>query len=416
MAINEYVARRGILHSTMPNSSVLVMFSGTAPSKSADEQYLYTVPRNFYYLTGLARERFIYLAEKNNDQIQELIFIEKPDPAKEKWTGYRMREEAVRAVSGIEKVVYEEDFATFVNRLLLQGNYAEVYMDLESRDIEGPLSHSQQYAQQLHMHHPYLAIRNAYPVIANMRRIKSDQEVQLLKKAIAITADGLTNLWNNARPGMTEYQLEAHFNFSLKMAGVTDFAFPSIVASGANATILHYVENNRDAQDGELVLLDLGAQFGYYAADISRTFPINGKFSPRQKELYEIVLKTQLAVIDAIKPGFPMKELNEIAKKVLTEELLRIGLIADASELGNYYYHRVSHFLGLDTHDVGVYDGELQPGMVITVEPGLYVANEQIGIRIEDDVLVTEAGAEVLSHAIPKQVADIEAVMASGLN
>ena len=213
---------------------------------------------------------------------------------------------------------------------------------------------------------------------------------------------------------MKEHQLEAYFNFDLKMAGVKDFAFPSIVASGPNGTILHYVENDREVQDGELVLLDLGAQYGYYSADISRTFPANGKFSARQKELYEIVLKAQAAVIEAIKPGFPMKELNEITKKVLTEELMRIGLIKEDSELANYYYHGVSHYLGLDTHDVGVYDGELQPGMVITVEPGLYVAQEQIGIRIEDDVLVTKDGAEVLSSAIPKQVADIEAIMATG--
>ena len=409
-----YASRRAKVHAFMSNFSVLVMFSGTAPQKSADEAYLYTVQKNFYYMTGLDREQFVYLAVKKADQVEEMVFIEKPDPSKEKWTGFRMREEQVREVSGIEKVLYEEDFAAFWNRLMVPGNFTEVFLDLEAREMQGALSSAQHFAEQLGTYHPYLMIRNVYPIIAELRRFKSEEEVDAIRKAIAITSDGLKSLWKNARPGMKEHQLEAYFNFELKMAGVKDFAFPSIVASGPNGTILHYVENDREVQDGELVLLDLGAQHGYYSADISRTFPVNGKFSPRQKELYEIVLKAQAAVIEAIKPGFPMKELNEITKKVLTEELMRIGLIKEDSELANYYYHGVSHYLGLDTHDVGVYDGELQPGMVITVEPGLYVAQEQIGIRIEDDVLVTKDGAEVLSSAIPKQVADIEAIMATG--
>ena len=409
-----YIERRRKIHSLMPTYSILVMFSGTAPQKSADEAYLYTVQKNFYYLTGLDREQFVYLAVKKADQVEEMVFIKRPDPTKEKWTGFRMREEEVREVSGIEKVLYEEDFSAFWNRLMVPGNFSEVYLDLEAREMQGALSPAQHFAGQLRTYHPYLMIRNVYPVIAEMRRFKSEEEVEAIRKAIAITSDGLKSLWKNARPGMKEHQLEAYFNFDLKMAGVKEFAFPSIVASGPNGTILHYVENDREVQDGDMVLLDLGAQYGYYSADISRTFPANGKFSARQKELYEIVLKAQAAVIEAIKPGFPMKELNEITKKVLTEELKRIGLIQEASELSNYYYHGVSHYLGLDTHDVGVYDGELQPGMVITVEPGLYVAQEQIGIRIEDDVLVTKDGAEVLSSAIPKQVADIEAIMATG--
>ncbi len=409
-----YAARRAKVHAFMPNISVLVMFSGTAPQKSADEAYLYTVQKNFYYMTGLDREQFVYLAVKKADQVEEMVFIERPDPSKEKWTGFRMREDEVREVSGIEKVLYEEDFAAFWNRLMIPGNFTEVYLDLEAREMQGALSSAQHFSETLRTYHPYLMIRNVYPIIAELRRFKSEEEVRAIRKAIAITSDGLKSLWKNARPGMKEHQLEAFFNFELKMAGVKDFAFPSIVASGPNGTILHYVENDREVQDGELVLLDLGAQYGYYSADISRTFPANGKFSARQKELYEIVLKAQAAVIEAIKPGFPMKELNEITKKVLTEELMRIGLIKEDSELANYYYHGVSHYLGLDTHDVGVYDGELQPGMVITVEPGLYVAQEQIEIRIEDDVLVTKDGAEVLSSAIPKQVADIEAIMATG--
>ncbi len=407
------VKRREVLLANLDEGGFIVLYSGTAPDRSADGQYPFTVSRNFYYLTGLDREGFVYVAHKLNGETHEVVFIERPDPDKEKWTGFRMREEEARERSGIDKVMYREDFEPYLNRLLLRGEFHEVYLDLEARRLDGPFSLAQQFAATLRDRHSYLTIKNAYPIISALRRIKSDDEVEQLRKAIAITGTGLERLWLYARPGLTEYQLEAHFDFALKMAGVQETAFPTIVASGANATVLHYVENNRVTQEGELVLLDLGAQFGNYCADISRTFPISGRFTARQKELYEIVLKTQAAVIAAVRPGFPMKELNEIAKKTLTEELLRIGLIKEESELGRYYYHNVSHFLGLDTHDVGVYDGELEPGMVITAEPGLYVAEEGIGIRIEDDVLVTADGAEVLSRAIPKQVEEIEAVMAT---
>ena len=180
-----------------------------------------------------------------------------------------------------------------------------------------------------------------------------------------------------------------------------------------NAAVLHYVENNQMIKDGDLLLLDLGAQWNYYSADISRTFPINGKFSERQKELYQIVRLAMDRVFEAIKPGVPFKRLNEIVRETYAEELKRIGLIEDPAEVQKYYFHGVTHYLGLDTHDVGSRDQDLAPGMVLTVEPGLYIPEEGIGIRIEDDVLVTETGMENLSHDIPKDIEDIEGVLAN---
>ena len=189
----------------------------------------------------------------------------------------------------------------------------------------------------------------------------------------------------NAKVGMREYQLEAYFNFSLKSSGVTDYAFKTIAASGKNATILHYVKNNSELEDGKLILFDLGAQYKYYNADISRTFPINGKFTERQKQVYNVVLRAQEAVVSIARPGILFSVLNEAAKKVLVSGCIELGLIKEASELPKYYFHGVSHYLGLDTHDVGSRDVELKPGMVLTNEPGLYIEEENIGIRIEDD-------------------------------
>ncbi|HEU4963758.1 MAG TPA: M24B family metallopeptidase, partial [Bacilli bacterium] len=236
--------------------------------------------------------------------------------------------------------------------------------------------------------------------------------IENIKQAISITNKGIRAMMDNARPGMKEYELEAHFDFVLKSQGVRERAFESIIAGGHNATVLHYVENNSVIEDDTMVLIDLGATYGHYSADISRTFPINGKFTDRQKDVYNLVLRAELETIKAIKPGVPFTTLNEITKRVLTEGAKELGLLSEGQDISDYYYHGVSHFLGLDTHDVGNYrDLTLQPGMVVTIEPGLYIAAEGIGVRIEDDVLVTEEGYEVLSEEILKTVEDIEAYM-----
>jgi Xaa-Pro aminopeptidase len=235
----------------------------------------------------------------------------------------------------------------------------------------------------------------------------------MMQKAIDITRDGLKDIMKVLEPGVFEYQLESTFTHSIKMNGADRNSFPTIAASGGDGVILHYVENDKKIEDNVLVLLDLGAQYKEYAADISRTYPSNGKFSSRQKEIYDIVLKAQAATIEIMKPGAKFSVLNETCKKVLTEELTSIGLIKTEEELSKYYYHGVSHFLGLDVHDLGDRDIVLEEGMVLTVEPGLYIAEEQIGIRIEDDILITKDGNRNLSIDIVKTTEDIESFMAN---
>ena len=207
---------------------------------------------------------------------------------------------------------------------------------------------------------------------------------------------------------MYEYELEAYFDFILRKNGVTDFAFKPIIASGINSTILHYSSNNSKTNPGDVVLLDVGAQYNYYSADISRTFPISGKFTERQNAIYQIVLNTMKKVQSEAKPGITLFELNEVAKKALAEGCKEIKLINSDDELSKYYFHSISHFLGLDTHDVGGKKIKLEPGMVITNEPGLYIPEEKIGIRIEDDLLITEKGCENLSKDIPRELFEIE--------
>lgn len=397
----------------MKDNSILVIFAGEAPQKSADEAYAFTPNRNFYYLTGSNREKMILMISNINNKISQTLFIEKSDPVLAKWVGERMSSSEASEISGIQDIQYLEDFEASLNRLVLTYEVENLYLDLERREFNAIETRATMFAKLVTERYPQLNIKNIYHVLENLRLIKTEEEVAEIRKAIAITKDGIESLMKNARPGMMEYQIEAYFDFVLKCAGVTDYAFKTIAASGANGTVLHYSDNNSKTQDGDLILFDLGAQWNYYNGDISRTFPLNGKFTKRQKQIYNLVLKAQLETIKAIKPGVPFPRLNEITREVLAEGLKELGIIKESAELSKYYYHSVSHYLGLDTHDVGSREAELKPGMVLTVEPGLYIAEEKIGIRIEDNVLVTEDGNENLSKDIIKSIEDIEAFMAN---
>lgn len=406
-----FMKNRKELGKALEDNSILLLFAGTAPYKSADEQYQFAPNRNFYYLTGIDREKIILLISKIDGDISEKIFVERPDPVMARWIGSRMTAEEAKEVSGVENIDYLDKFEETIGSILERNRIEKLYLDLERQEIRAAITDPQYFAKMINERYPYIEIKNAYYDIAKLRVIKSDEEIQLMKKAIEITQEGIENMIDNIKPGMMEYEIEAYFDFTLKKNGIYEKAFKTIAASGKNATILHYVENNCRAEDGDLILFDLGAQYKYYNADISRTFPVNGKFTERQKQVYNVVLKAKEAVEEAARPGLPYKELNEIAKKVLTEGCKELGLIRDDKELVKYYFHSVSHYLGLDAHDIGIYNTVLKPGMVITNEPGLYIEEEGIGIRIEDDLLITEDGCENLSKDILKTVEEIEDYM-----
>lgn len=409
-----FKGKRKQLTDAMEPNSILVLFADSAPHKSADAHYTFTPNRNFYYITGIAREHSVYIAVNTNGLVTEQLFIEKADPDVEKWVGRKLKKADATTLSGIETVGFVDELEALLARKLSSGLYQTMYLDLSAESWAPHTDQAHRFARDIAQRHPYLGIRNVHATLSSLRMTKSDDEVENIRKAIEITNLGIRNLLVHAKPEMFEYELEAHFNFTLKSHGVREHAFTSIVASGENGVILHYEENDRKVENGDLVLLDLGASYRWYNADISRTFPVNGKFSDRQKELYNIVLLAMQETMDAVKPGLPIKRLNEITKEVLGRELRRIGLIQNDAELSKYYYHGVSHYLGLDTHDVGFYeDVTLVPGMVLTIEPGLYIAEEATGIRIEDNVLVTSDGYENLSSQIPKTVEEIEAIMAS---
>ncbi|ENQ3107460.1 aminopeptidase P Metallo peptidase. MEROPS family M24B [Bacillus sp. 491mf] len=407
-----FTRNRKKLAETLPDESVTILFAGQAPYKSADDHYKFVPNRNFYYMTGIDEPNVILVLKKVGEIVEEMLFIEKADPVLEKWVGKTISKEEAQAITGIKTVVYLESFEQSIARTFFTEHVEHVYLDLERREWAGTETRTLTFAKHVKERYPHLTIGNVYPNITELRVFKTDKEIEKIREAIMVTKEGIYNVLKHAKEGMMEYELEAHFDFTLKSSGIKNHAFNTILASGKNATVLHYENNDSKINKGDLVLLDLGAQKDYYNADISFTFPVSGTFSNRQKQIYNIVLKALRETIELMRPGLKFSALNEHTKKVLAEECKKIGLIQEDSELSNYYYHGVSHFLGLDTHDVGSYkDRVLEAGMVITVEPGLYIEEEAIGIRIEDDILVTENGYENLSKDIIRTVEEIEDFM-----
>ena len=412
-----YKARRQRVMADKQENTAVVIFSGMAPMKSQDEAYAFAVDRNFFYLTGIERENMILVMRKNYlGEYSESLYIEPYDEVLAKWVGGRMRSAEATAISGIAEVAGIENFPDRLNSMVEYSRglgKLTVYLDLWRYHKDQADTPAPTLAATLQRKYPAVAIEDINGTMAAMRAIKDETEISFMRKAQEHTRIAIEEMLRYAKPGMNERELEGAFDFALMKQGVREHAFPSIFAGGKRATTLHYGENNQIVNDGELVLIDLGSACGNYSADISRTFPVNGKFTDRQKQLYNVVLEAQRIVMENAKPGLTTRQLNQMVVDFYESRLDDLGLRKDGKTVRDYYFHGVSHHLGLDTHDICT-DRErtLQPGMVITVEPGLYIEDESIGIRIENDVLITETGCMDLSAAIPKTVEEIEAIMA----
>lgn len=383
-----------------------VFSTGYAQNMSADENYPFRANANCYYLSGITQENVYLVLERRNGTYAEYLYIDEYDEMHAKWVGHKLTRREASELSGVAmkriryRTRFEEDMRSFAAGVL--------YLDLENKKNTNfnsfGLSMKERYAD-------CCEIADAYPLIVELRFAKKPCEVEEIRRAISVTRKGIEALMRNSRPSMKEYELEAYFDFVLKSEGQHDHAFTTIAASGANATTLHYSENNTEMQDGDLILFDLGAKNGGYSADISRTFPVNGRFTPLQKTVYEIVLFANKKVESVARAGMTMGDLQKICIETLAEGCLAAGLIKEKDEIKRVYFHGVSHSLGLDTHDPNPRNTPLPVGAVITNEPGLYFPELGIGIRIEDDLLITKTGAVNLSADIIKEVAEIEAFM-----
>ena len=408
-----YELRRTNVANQMADNSILILFSGIECHVSADEYYSFEANRNFFYLTGLRRERMVLMIEKFSDKPKTTLFIEKVDPTMERWYGRLVTVDEAKAISGIDNVRIIDDFEAVISRIMADFYVEYLYMDCFRYQKNDMADYNALKAQEFGAAYPGCTVKNLHPIVAGLRMQKDADEIEAERQAIAITKEALEHVMKTLTPGMKEYQAQANFEYKIKYLGADCPAFPTIAGSGMNGTMLHYDTNRETCEDGTLLLMDLGARLNGYNADITRTYPVNGKFSERQRVVYDIVLKANRTVAKEAKPGMTLRELNEICTKVLAEGCMEIGLIEKPEDIGKYYMHGVSHHLGIDVHDVTVNTkAKLLPGAVITDEPGLYIDEWAIGIRIEDDLLITEDGCEVLSEDIIRNPDEIEAFMA----
>ena len=415
--MSELENRRKKVFEQMKDNSVALLFSGVSKVASEDEYLPFSVNRNFFSLTGIQQEHSVLMLIKGVGQKKAYLFVDPYSELKEKWTGKRLTLEAAALISDLENVYTTDNFETMLSLALSKeknqyGDIDCVYLDLTSPEQklkDGFFMND--LSIKFKLDYADKNIVDIYPIMRDLRMVKSSEEIECLIKAIEKTNNGIAFIVNKLSGGMVEHELADYFELYGRLHDRSPLAFSTIIAAGKNATCLHYPTQNDAIKDNDLVLFDLGYSHNGYSADISRTFPVNGKFEGLQAKVYEAVLNCNKAVITRVRSGITIKELQAFATEFLKNECIRLGLMKADDDIRNYYYHNVSHHLGLDTHDISDREKPLTNGNVITVEPGLYFANYGIGVRIEDDVLVSEDGPIVLSKNIAKEMSDIERLM-----
>ena len=431
----EFKRRRKHLMQIMGNDAVAILPAALVRIRNRDAEFQYRQDSDFHYITGFDEPEAVAVLVPEREHGEYILFCRENDKTMEIWNGPRAGQEGAVEHYGADDSFPIDDIDDILPGLL--ENKEKVYYtmgvhaDFDQLVIKWVNRLREQSRQGVHTPGEFVALDHQ---LHDMRLYKSAAEVKVMRKAAQISAQAHKQAMRFCKPGIYEYQLEAELLHSFMHQGARFPAYSSIVGGGRNGCILHYVENNAQLKDGDLVLIDAGAELECYASDISRTFPVNGKYSKEQRALYEIVLAAQYAAIEQVQPGKHWNEPHEAAIKVITQGLIDVGILKGKLETlieeeayKDFYMHRTGHWLGMDVHDVGDYKvGDawrvLEPGMVLTVEPGLYIAAGSkgvarkwwnIGIRIEDDVLVTSRGHEVLTSDAPKAVADIEALMAA---
>ncbi|WP_061547214.1 aminopeptidase P N-terminal domain-containing protein [Cylindrospermopsis raciborskii] len=432
---SEYRQRREQVMAKISTGTAIFRSAPTAVMHN-DVEYVYRQDSDFYYLTGFNEPEAVAVLAPHHGEHRFMLFVQPKDREKEVWSGYRCGVEGAKEIYGADMAYPITELDDKLPQYLQKAERIYYHLGRDSHFNDRVIRHY----QNLLVTRPRrgtgpIAIEDTGPILHGLRLHKTNFELDLMRQAADIAVSAHNHAMSIARPGSYEYEIQAEIEHIFRLQGGMGPAYPSIVAAGKNACVLHYIENNYQIQEQELLLIDAGCAYRYYNSDITRTFPVNGKFTPEQKALYEIVLEAQKQAIQEVKPGNGFDAPHKKAVQVLTEGLIEVGLLkGEVNQLiqeGKYkqfYMHRTSHWLGLDVHDVGIYQhGEvpqvLQPGQVLTIEPGLYVvphtpsAEDQppiddrwvgIGIRIEDDVLVTPQGNEVLTAGVPKEIADLE--------
>lgn len=417
----------------MQRNSVAIIPAAREATRSNDTHYRFRQDSDFFYLTGFEEPEAIAVI-KPGETHEYVLFVRPRDPEREIWDGRRAGVEGAKSEFGAQAAFPVEEFDAKLTEIL---NDAEIlyYRLGVHRDLDDKIIREISRMRSLNRKpiHPPTTIVDPATIIHELRVIKSPDELELMQKAADIAAEAHCEAMKAVRPGMLEYEVEALIEQIFRRHGAAGPAYTSIVGAGPNATVLHYINNDGQLREGELLLVDAGAEYKGYASDITRTFPISGRYSQPQREIYDLVLKAQMSCVEMVRPGVTHDQLKQHSIEVLTEGMVELGLLQGKPEqlikdkqYEKFYMHGLGHMLGIDVHDVGAYyygkeSRALEPGVVMTVEPGLYIAPDTkdvpekylgIGVRIEDDVLCTNNGPRVLTNKVPKQAEEIETLMA----
>ena len=429
---NRYADRRSKLGTILPKNSAVVISGAVVQYRNADSTHAFRQDSNFWYLTGFNEpESTLVLLINENKDVQSIAFVPKKDALKEIWDGYRAGPNGAVKDHGFDLAFDNTEIDKRLPDLL--AGYNQVFYPVgKSQKLDADVIDWIKTARSKDRHSSPIDIADASSKIGNERLIKDKDEIEIMKKACQISAEAHVEAMKFVKPGMNEQELEAFYQYQFSKRGGRFAAYTPIVAGGENACVLHYVENSKVLKDGDLVLVDAGCEFELYASDITRTYPINGKFSAAQLAIYEVVLEAQQKSIEAVTVDNNVMDSQIISEKVITQGLIDLGILNGSMEelhetgaFKDFYMHKIGHWLGIDVHDAGDYteDGEymkFKPGMVTTVEPGIYISStanvkdqwKGIGIRIEDNILVTAKGNQNLTDIVPSNPNEIEALMA----
>jgi Xaa-Pro aminopeptidase len=415
-------ANRKALVKAMGHDAIGIVDTADILTRPGDYEYPFRADSNFFYLTGIAEpESVLILAPEHIDpRFREILFVTGTSDFQSTWEGERLTVTEALKISGIETVLPLGDLEPILSRLM--SKYAKVFLNSEESLSAHTESPALRRARSINQSIPTKQLYSMNPLVEKLRMIKNDEEIKNIRQAIEVTKLGLLKVFATVKPGLFEYHLDAEITAEFIRNG-TRHAFEPIVAAGRSSTVIHHMKNDGPISAGDVVLLDIGAAYHHYSADISRVLPADGSFSVRQRAVYDAVLRLQKVAYSLLKPGTVYSEYEQELGNYYLDELLGLKVISASERRGSeaqkvlrqHYPHRTSHFLGLDTHDVGDYSLPLQPGMVLTVEPGIYLRDEAIGIRLEDVVLITETGCEVLSKGIPSDPSEVETLVQSRL-
>ncbi len=403
--------RKG-LYGHMQPGSMAVFFSGYELRKTIDEYYPFFAPRNFVYLTGIEQKQTVLLAGKESSgAFWERLYILPPDAMAERWTGRRLKPAEAENISGISDIrcvdQFEEDFRLMAH----SGSYGSLYLDLYRQSPEDADTPAHIFSRRTESEHPQLKIENANPILRNLRTIKQPCEIEALRKAEEMTKSGILAMMKASKPGMYEYQYKAEFDRALGQYGPQGPGFPPIISAGNNNFCIHYYSYTGQAMEGDMILNDVGAKWNHMINDVSRGFPCNGRFTDRQKLLYNCALQTSNYMFSIIRPGMKMADVDKTIREYNAQLLVDAGVLDDAANVRKYMWHGGAHHIGYDVHDAIEMPEFIAPNMTFCVDVGIYHEEWGIGFRVEDNCLVTESGCENLSASIPRTIEEIEDIM-----